>query len=160
MASWVRTVVALGSGIALAASHGGCGSGQSAAVAPVAMRASSDTVAAWRDRWRPEAENFWDRVEAWESATNDGKSDPAVTVGAAPAIVAAGSAWQTALADPQLPGDVNAEATELAAALAAATATWAEIGNCGIDPACVEARVGRVQADLYDIRSAQFALRP
>lgn len=159
MAFWVRTVLT-GSGIALAVSLGGCGTTGSSAVATVAMRSSSDTVEAWRAGWRPEAETFWDRVEAWESTTNDGRSDPATTVGAAASIVAAGSEWKAALADPQLPGDVTAKATELAGALGTTVTTWSDIGTCGSDAACVANRVGKVQTDLYSVRSAQFALRP
>lgn len=113
-----------------------------------------------RDRWRPEAESFWDHVEAWESATDAGKADPVATVGAAPVIVAAASDWRAALVDAQLPGDITAEAATLAGAIDASAATWSVIGACGSDATCVEARMARVQEDLYNVRSAQFALRP
>lgn len=160
MAFWVRTVMSLGSVLVALLPMGACGGAGGTTAEPVAVRASSSTVDAWRDRWRPAAEAFWDRVDAWQAATNTGRTDPVATRGAAPAIVAAASEWKAALVDGDLPGDVTAEATKLVGAIDATAATWRTIPTCGDDAACIAANAGRAGTDLYDIRSAQFALRP
>lgn len=153
-------MAALGAVVALA----GCDGGRSVA-APPTVQMSASTVDAWRETWEPYAARFWDAVDAWHASEGSPSDLPpgglsAVAGAAAPSIVAAAGAWAQALPGKDLPGDVNARATDLSGLLAGAADTWTRVGACGGDPACVTPLVAEARLQLYDVRSAEFALRP
>lgn len=161
--TWRRTVV-VGGLVALMSALVGCGGDRSAAV-PATVRVSGDIVEAWRQGWEPYANRFWDAVDAWHAAEGSPTDMPAggtasAARSAAPVIAATALAWSQVLPSGDLPGDVTARAAALTSALGAVTGAWARVEECGADPACVVSVLADVRMRLYELRSAEFALRP
>lgn len=164
MASTSRRAVVAGAFLALTAGLAGCG-GDPPTATPATVRVSSDIVEVWRQQWEPYATRFWDAVDAWHLAEGSPTDLPfgglaAAAASAAPAIVAGAAAWSQALPATDLPGDVNARAAGLTTALTTVAGTWSQVEACAKNSACVTTLLAAARRELYDLRSAEFELRP
>lgn len=157
---WVVVVAA----VAVILGMSAC-TGNGSPAPPVPVRATLDTVDAWRHGWEPAAVRFWDAVGQWQKAGGT-PSDPAsegaeaTASSAASGIVAAATGWKQALPAADLPGDVTARAAVLSDRLAVVIDTWRGIEACGGDQRCVAALLAEAKIDMADLRGAQFDLRP